>query len=151
MTLKHSTADRLLHLGYIRMPWQEYDLDGRSQSLQVPCFRWGEAFITELMAGSKKRPLLSGYYRLMEMALQLYSQSGRLIAETQFGQVIDVFGEGPTSSVLLSCRRLFCVFHDYLFATALWLRAVRPGPDIRGILYDLHGVFRQMCVRVCRL
>ena len=72
----------------------------------MPCFRWGEAFITELMAGSKKRPLLSGYYRLMEMALQLYSQSGRLRAETQFEEVQDIFGEGPTSSALLSCMKL---------------------------------------------
>lgn len=75
----------------------------------MPCFRWGEAFITELMAGSKKRPLLSGYYRLMEMALQLYSQSGLLKAETQFGQVIDILGEGPPSSALLSCMKLSTV------------------------------------------
>jgi hypothetical protein len=107
MTLKHSTVYRLLHLGDIRMPWQEYDLDGRRQSLHVPCFRWGETFITELMAGSKKRPLLSGYYRLMEMALQLYSQSCLLRAETQFGQVSGILGEGPISSVFLSCRNLF--------------------------------------------
>ena len=49
--------------------------------------RWGENFVTELMAGSKKRPLLSGYYRLMEMALQLSIQSGLVSAAGDFGQV----------------------------------------------------------------
>ena len=50
-------------------------------------YRWGENFVTELMAGSKKRPLLSGYYRLMEIALQLSAQSGLLAADGDFGQV----------------------------------------------------------------
>ena len=52
-----------------------------------PPHRWGENLVTELMAGSKKRPLLSGYYRLMEMALQLSVQSCLLTAEGSFGQV----------------------------------------------------------------
>jgi hypothetical protein len=52
------------------------------------------------MAGSKKRPLLSGYYHLMEMALQLYSQSGFLKAETQLGQVIDTLGKDQPDPVM---------------------------------------------------
>jgi len=51
------------------------------------CLRWGESFITELMAGSKKRPLLSGYYRLMEIALQLSNQSGLFTTGGDIGQV----------------------------------------------------------------
>ena len=49
--------------------------------------RWGENLVTELMAGSKKRPLLSGYYHLMEVALQLSVQSQLLTSEGSFGQV----------------------------------------------------------------
>ncbi len=39
------------------------------------------------MAGSKKRPLLSGYYRLMEIALQLGNQSGLFSTGGDTGQV----------------------------------------------------------------
>jgi len=50
------------------------------------------------MAGSKKRPLLSGYYRLMEIALQLSNQSGLFTTGGDIGQVT------PSSFKLFATR-----------------------------------------------
>lgn len=67
------------------------------------CVRWGEALSTELMAGSKKRPLLSGYYRLMEMALQLCSSSGLLTADGDFSQAKPSFTRTKTTHTFGRC------------------------------------------------
>ena len=66
--------------------------------------RWGENLVTELIAGSKRRPLLSGYYHLMEMALHLSIQSGLLSGEGDFGQV----RRHPCCSIISALRPYIC-------------------------------------------